>query len=266
MMLTEPYLVRALIAGLLVAVTAAPLGCFVVWKRMAYFGDALSHSALLGIAMGLALQIPLHIAIVMVCAVFAVVMFGLQHRKSISNDTLLGILAHSMLAFGLVGIALMPGVRVNFHSVLFGDILSVKRDDLFWVAGGAIVVMGVLWMNWQKLLLATLSEDLAKAEGYHTGRLQALLLFALTITVALAIQIVGVLLVTAMLIIPAATARIFSRNPEFMAAMAALIGMISVGGGLYASLIVDVPTGPSIVAMLVSLFFVTSLAGYVRKS
>lgn len=266
MMLLDPFLWRALLAGLLLAVTAAPLGCFVVWKRMAYFGDALAHSALLGIALGLAANVPLQLGIVAVSVLFAALIYGLQRRKTISNDTLLGILAHAMLAYGLVSIALMPDVRIDLHSVLFGDILSVRKTDLYWSGGGAVVVLGILLLNWQKLLLATLSEDLAKAEGYRTGRLQALLLLCLTLTVALAIQVVGILLVTSMLIIPAATARIFAKSPDSMAGFAALIGMLSVGGGLYSSLIVDIPTGPSIVATLATLFFVAAVVGSLRRT
>ncbi len=259
------FILRALIAGFILAIAAAPLGCFVVWKRMAYFGDALSHSALLGIALGLAVNIPLQLGIMAICALFAFAIYFLQQRKTISNDTLLGILAHSMLAYGLIGMSLMPGVKIDLHSVLFGDILSVKQTDLYWIAGGATLVLGILAFNWQKLLLSTLSEALAKAEGLKTGQLQGLLLLCLTLIVALAIQVVGILLVTSMLIIPAATARIFARSPEAMACIAALVGITAVGGGLYASLIIDIPTGPSIVATLATLFFSIALIGSSRK-
>jgi zinc transport system permease protein len=265
MMLFDPFVWRALFAGLILAVTAAPLGCFVVWKRMAYFGDALSHSALLGIALGLAANVPLQLGIVAISALFAALIYGLQRRKTISNDTLLGILAHAMLAYGLVSIAMMPDVRIDLHSVLFGDILSVSETDLYWIAGGAAVVLGILAFHWQKLLLATLSEDLARAEGYRTNRLQALLLLCLTLTVALAIQVVGILLVTSMLIIPAATARIFAKSPEGMAGFAGLIGILAVSGGLCLSLTVDIPTGPSIVATLATLFFVAALVGSFKR-
>lgn len=259
MILLEPFILRALAAGGLLAITAAPLGNFIVWKRMAYFGDALAHSALLGIALGLALQAPLQVGIVIICALFAGAIYWLQQRKTISNDTLLGILAHASLAYGMLSIALMPDVRIDLHSVLFGDILSVTRTDLLWMGGSSLLVLSILITTWQKLLLATLSEDLAKAEGVRTNLLQALLLLCLTLTVAMAIQVVGILLVTSMLIIPAATARLLARSPEHMAGLAALLGVATVAGGVFVSLVIDVPTGPSIVAVLATLFFLTAL-------
>jgi zinc transport system permease protein len=258
--LFEPYLLRALLAGLSLAAVTGPLGCFIVWQRMAYFGDALSHSALLGIALGLAFHLPLQVGVLLVCAGFAVSILLLQRSKLLGYDTLLGILAHGALSFGLIGIALLPDARVDLHSLLFGDILAVRSQDLSWIAGGSGLVLGILLYVWSPLLLTIVNEDLGQAEGHRAGRLQGVLLACLALTVALAVQVVGVLLVTAMLIIPAASARLLSRSPEGMAAGAALIGMGAVSAGLYASVLWDIPTGPAMVAAMTGLFVVAAIA------
>lgn len=255
MIMLEPFVLRALLAGLLVAAIAAPLGCFAVWRRMAYFGDSLAHSALLGVALGLLSGIGVLPGVVVVCAVFALLLLWLQQKKLLATDTLLGILAHSALALGMVAVSVLQVPGLNVESYLFGDILTVGSADLWRMAGGGVLVLLLLASHWQALVLMTVHEGLAQAEGVNIFRAQCILMLLMTIIVALSIQVVGILLMTALLIIPAATARQYARSPEGMAVLAAVLGMLAVLLGLSASVLLDTPSGPSIVSAAAGLFF-----------
>ena len=264
--LLDDFFVRALLAGVMVAVAAAPLGCFVVWRRMAYFGDATSHAAILGVALSLALSASVFAGVLVVALAMAVTVATLAGRGW-AMDTTLGVLAHSSLAFGLVAVSFLPGVRVDISAYLFGDILAVGKTDLVIIAAGGAAVLGLVAWRWQPLLTATLSEDLAHASGLNPARERLVLTIALAIVVAVAIKVVGALLIAAMLVIPAAAARNFARGPESMAAVAALIGAGAVIGGLQASLWHDTPAGPSIVALAAIAFALSvSLGTILRKS
>ncbi|MFC6637805.1 hypothetical protein GV827_06050 [Sulfitobacter sp. JBTF-M27] len=260
----DDFLVRAALAGLGVALAAAPLGCFVVWRRMAYFGDATSHAALLGVALALATDLPILAGVLLVALTMALIVSALSERH-VSTDALLGVLAHAGLAFGLVAISLVPGQRVDLSAYLFGDILAVSPLDILVIWGGAALVALLLILRWQAMLTATLNPDLATASGGNPRREQLILTIALAITVAVAIKVVGALLIAAMLIIPAAAARPFARSPESMAVCAVAMGALSVFAGLYASFAYDTPTGPSIVSAAALLFAIsTGLSPMVR--
>lgn len=250
----DDFLIRALLAGMGIAVVAGVLGCFIVWRRMAYFGDSLAHSALLGIALGLLTGINLNIGVVLICSVFAMLLVWLQSREVLATDTLLGILAHAALSFGLVAIYLLDRPTFELNSYLFGDILSVMRQDLWWVAGGGTFVLLVLWRFWSALVLVSINAELAKAESVNTFWLNVLLMVLMTIVVALSIRIIGILLITSLLIIPAASARLLARSPEQMAILAALLGCCAVLLGLGASAFVDTPSGPSVVSAAAIIF------------
>lgn len=252
---SETFMLRALAAGVGVALVAGAVGCFVVWRRMAYFGDSLAHSALPGIALGVALGIGAGTGVVLICATFAALLLWLQRTRVLATDTLLGILAHAALSIGVVIVSLLDQ-RLDLHAYLFGDVLTVTLEDLYWIYGGGALALALLVANWPSLVLMTINEDLAKAESVRTFRTQLLFLFLMTIVVAVAIRIVGILLITSMLIIPAATARQLARSPEAMAVTAALLGVAAVAGGLGASVMLDVPSGPSIVATSALLFAV----------
>lgn len=254
------FLWRALLGGIGVALVAGPLGCFVVWRRMAYFGDSLSHSALLGIALGFLLGVDLVVGVIASCVAVAVLLVGLQRQKRWGVDTLLVILSHSALSIGLVVISVTPHLRVDLSSYLFGDILAVGRADLAWIFGGGFAVLAALAAIWRPLLSATVHEELARAEGVAVEGIQLVFALLIAVAVALAMKVVGVLLVSALLIIPAATARRLVRTPEQMAAAAAAIGIVAVLAGLAGSLHLDTPGGPSIVVAAAGLFAL-SLAG-----
>lgn len=263
-MILDDFMTRAVLAGVGVACAAAPLGSFVVWRRMAYFGDATAHAAILGVALSLALDMSVFTGAVAVALAMAMTVTTLTGR-GYAMDTLLGVLAHSALAFGLVAVSFLTGIRIDLMAYLFGDILAVSNSDLGVIWGGAGLVVGLIGWRWSALLTATLSEELAYASGINPRREQLVLTLALAITVAVAIKVVGVLLIAAMLIIPAAAARPLSRTPEQMAVAAAIIGAGSAIIGLRAALVLDTAAGPSIVCVAALLFLITSLFNSIRS-
>ena len=258
----DDFFARAMMAGIGVALIAAPLGCFIVWRRMAYFGDTISHSALLGVALGFLLQININLAVFAIAALVSLSLLALQKRTKLSSDSVLGILSHSALALGLVVIALMPELRVDLMGYLFGDILAVSRTDIAIIYAGGFAVLLVLAWIWRPLLAETVSFDLARAEGLKPEFTRLVFMLLVALIVAIAMKVVGILLITALLIIPASTARRYASSPEMMAAAAMLVGVLAVIAGLYGSLSFDTPSGPSIVVAALILFLVVSLVPF----
>ncbi len=251
------FLLYALVAGLALALVAGPLGAFVVWRRMAYFGDTLSHSALFGIALGLLLDIHLGLAVVVGSVLLALALVGLQQRQPLASDTVLGILAHSTLSLGLVTLSFMDSVRVDLMGYLFGDLLAMTSTDLTWIVlGSAVVLAGLLWL-WRPLLAITVHEELAQVEGLPVAGLRLALMVLMALVIGVAMKIVGVLLITSLLIIPAASAQRHARSPEQMAVGASLLGMLAVCAGLAMSWHLDTPAGPSIVVCSAALFLLS---------
>lgn len=253
----DDFLVRAALAGLGVAVAAAPLGCFVVWRGMAYFGEATAHAAILGVALALAFSLPV-LPMVLAAALAMAFSVSALTGKGHAADTVLGVLAHTALAAGLVAVALLSDVRIDLMAFLFGDILAVNTTDLAAIWGGAALVLGLMLWRWSGLLMATLNPDLARASGISPRREELVLTLALAVVVAVAIKVVGILLIAAMLVIPPAAARPLARTPEAMAIGAGVIGTLSALGGLWAAFLLDTPAGPSIVCVA-ALFFVFSM-------
>jgi zinc transport system permease protein len=254
----DDFLLRAGLAAVGLSLATGPLGSFVVWRRMAYFGDATAHAAILGVALALATDLPIGLGTLVVALAMAVTVAGLSARGW-AMDTTLGVLAHSALAFGLVAISFFPTVRTDLSSYLFGDILAVSRTDLVLIWGGALAVLALLAWRWQALLTATVNEDLAHAAGIRPDRERLVLVIALALVVAVALKVVGALLIAAMLIIHAAAARGFARTPEAMALAAIGIGAVSGLGGLGLSIWQDTPTGPSIIVVAALLFLLATL-------
>ena len=261
----DDFFVRAILAALGVAVMAAPLGCFVVWRRMAYFGDTTAHSSLLGIGLGIVLGIDLTIGVAAVTVSVALLLLAFERRVGIGLDALLGILAHSTLALGVIVIALTPGVRVDLTAYLFGDVLAVSVSDLALIFGLAAGVLAVLVSLWRRMVAVTMDEELAAAEGIPAPLYRLALVLLLAVVIAVAMKIVGVLLVTALLIIPAASARGLARSPEQMAVLATVIAATAAVGGLMLSLYVDTPSGPSIVVVAAALFVASLLPVSLRQ-
>lgn len=251
------FLFNALLAGLGLALVAGPLGSFVVWRRMAYFGDTLSHAALFGVALGLLLDVAPMLAVTLCCVLLAVLLVTLQQRQPLASDTLLGILAHSTLSLGLVTLSFMSEVRIDLMGYLFGDLLAVDGRDLMWIFGGSALVLVLLVTLWRPLLAITVHEELARVEGLPVTTIRLALMLLIAVVIAVAMKIVGVLLITSLLIIPAAAAQRHARTPEQMAGGASLLGMLAVCAGLALSWYQDTPAGPSIVVSAAALFLLS---------
>ena len=252
------YFSRALIAGVGLALVSGPLGCFVVWRRMAYFGDTMAHSALLGVALSIILSVNMTLGVFAVAALVAGALIVLQRQASLSTDALLGILSHSTLAVGLVLVGFLTTVRIDLMGFLFGDILAIDSSDLWSIWLGGAGVLAALALLWRRLLAITVDEDLARVEGVPVLGVQLAFMGLIALVIALAMKIVGVLLVTSLLVIPAAAARRLAATPEAMAAAAAGLGAVAVTLGLGASMVWDLPSGPAVVVTAAVIFGVIS--------
>ena len=262
--MTEPFLMRALLGGMGLALVAAPLGCFVVWRRMAYFGEAVAQSGLIGIAIGLALSVNLTTSVLTVTLLVSGCLVLLGRQTLVPFDTLLGLVAHAALAVGVITASLVQGPQLDLMTFLFGDIFAISRGDLRWILIGGIVALAIeIWL-WRPLLAISVHEDLATAEGTQAGQTKLAFVLLLALVVAIAIKIVGVLLTVAFLIMPAAAARPLSETPEQMAVFAAIFGMLSVALGLFLSVSLDTPGGPSIVLMLAAFFIAAIFPSMLR--
>lgn len=259
------FLLRALLAGAGIGLVAGPLGCFIVWRRMAYFGDSLAHNALLGVVLGIVLGLDPGLGILIGAVALAWLLVALQQQHHFATDTLLGLMSHSGLALGLVALSFFPAIRLDLMAYLFGDILAVSSGDLAWILGGGALVLALTALIWQPLLALTVHEDLARAEGVPVLWLRLAFVTLIAVTIAIGMKIVGILLITAMLIVPAAAARRLARTPEQMAGFAALFGVLAALGGLMASFRWDTPSGPSVVVAALALFVLALPLGSLRE-
>ncbi len=262
----DDFLVRSILAGLGLAIVSGPAGCFIVWRRLAYFGETIAHSALLGVALAVLMEIHYIIGIFVIATAIVLVLFFLERRETLPADTLLGLLSHGGIALGIVTISFFPTVRIDLQALLFGDILAVARTDLVVIWAGGALALGVLSWIWKSLIATTVSSDLAAVAGMNPGRAHLIYGILLAAIIAGAIKIVGVLLIVALLVIPAATVRRFATTPEKMAAYAIVVGIISVSGGILTSANLNTPAGPSIVMIAFLLFFITRLFKKIESS
>lgn len=250
----DDFLFKAMMAGGLLSLMAGPLGTFVVWRRMAYFGDSIAHSALLGVVLGLLLNLHVMLGILTVSVLMALLLVISLRSTRFSSDTMLGILAHGTLSVGLVAYALSNQPPADLTRYLFGDILSVQNEDIRLLAGVSSVVLALLSFFWRDLIQWTIHEDIARVEGVRTPAMRMILILMIAVVVAVSIKIVGVLLITSLLILPAAGARFVSVSPPQMVAVAAFLGLLAVLLGLGGSYHYDAPTGPAIVVAALSIF------------
>lgn len=248
------FIVRALIVGILIALVAGPLGSVMVWRKMAYFGEMLAHATLLGASISFWFQIHLYIGLLLTCLMVCVLYTYLSRQRGIANDALLGLLAHALLAVGLIVATQLPNTRIDMMSFLFGDILAVDAIDMMWVFAVLALNFITLYFLWGPLVDVTLHEELAAVEGVSVAKTQWQYLLLMAAVFAVSMKLIGVLLITALLIIPASAARQISRSPEQMAVMASGMGALSVFLGIMASKQWDWPTGPSIVVASTALF------------
>jgi zinc transport system permease protein len=255
----DDFFLRALLAGIGVAIVVGPLGCFVIWRRLSYFGDTLSHAALLGVALALLFELNFTMMVFIVSVTLSLLLIYLKSRTSLPSDALLGLLAHSILAIGIICLGFMTWVRVDLLGLLFGDILAVSTSDiwLIWIGGG--LVLACLAVIWKPLFADTVSPDLAVAEGLNPQKSRIIFMILLALVISISIKVVGVLLITGMLILPAAVARNLSVGPIQMMILSVIAGTFSVVAGLFSSLTWNTSSGPSIIAATLVLFILTML-------
>ncbi|MDA7847379.1 metal ABC transporter permease [Candidatus Pelagibacter sp.] len=253
----DDFFIRALIAGIGIALVAGPLGCFVIWRRLSFFGDTLSHSALLGVTLALSFDINIALSVFFVSSAVALVLLKLQKTTNLPGDALLGLLAHSSLAVGLVVISFLSFIRFDIMGLLFGDILAVAPNDIFIIWIGGVLILLVLNIIWKPLFASTVNYELAEAEGMNPARVNAIFTILMAAIIAISIKMVGLLLITGMLIIPAAMARNLSNNPVQMVVYSVIGGLLSVIVGLIASLELNSPSGPSIITAALVLFILS---------
>lgn len=255
----DDFIFRAFVAGIGLALIAGPLGCFIVWRRLSYFGDTIAHSSLLGVVLSYALNFNLILTVFIISCFVALSLLFLQKRTNLPDDALLGLLSHSVLAIGLVLLGLLSFIRIDLMGLLFGDILSVNFTDILFVwIGGSIVLILLIWI-WRPLFAGTVNLELAKAEGLNPELANAIFTLLIAAVIAIAIKIVGILLITGLLIIPASASRNLSSTPIQMAILASLIGVISVVLGLFSSLTWNTSTGPAILSIAMGIFILTLL-------
>ena len=253
----DDFFIRALIAGIGIAIVVGPLGCFVIWRRLSYFGDTLSHSALLGVTLAYSFSVNISLSVFVVSAVVALLLINLQKRTKLAGDSLLGLLAHSTLAIGLVLIGFLSYIRFDLMGLLFGDILAVTIEDIALVWVGGFVILGILYFIWKSLFSATVNYDLSAAEGMKPEVSNFIFTLLLAGVIAISIKIIGALLITGLLLIPAATARNISNSPNQMVYLATLVGIISVIAGLFTSLELNTSSGPTIIVVALILFIIS---------
>jgi zinc transport system permease protein len=254
----DDFFIRALIAGVGIALVTGPLGCFVIWRRLSFFGDTLSHAALLGVTFSISFDINISLSVFIVSSIVALILIRLQKNTNLAGDALLGLLAHSSLAIGLVVLGFLSFIRFDIMGLLFGDILSVTLSDLLiiWI-GGAVIIL-ILSLIWKPLFASTVNYEIAEAEGLSPEKYNILFTILMAAIIAISIKMVGLLLITGMMIIPAAAARNLSNSPKQMVIISIIFGLLSVLIGLYASLEINTPSGPSIITTSL-LFFILSL-------
>ena len=253
----DDFFIRALVAGIGIAIVVGPLGCFVIWRRLSYFGDTLSHSALLGVTLAYSFSLNISLSVFIISAVVALLLINLQKRTKLAGDSLLGLLAHSTLAIGLVLIGFLSYIRFDLMGLLFGDILAVTMEDIALVWVGGFVILGILYFIWKSLFSATVNYDLSAAEGMKPEVSNFIFTLLLAGVIALSIKMIGALLITGLLLIPAATARNISNSPNQMVFLATLVGIISVIAGLFTSLELNTSSGPTIIVVALILFIVS---------
>ena len=253
----DDFFIRALIAGIGIAIVVGPLGCFVIWRRLSYFGDTLSHSALLGVTLAYSFSLNISLSVFIVSAVVALLLINLQKKTKLAGDSLLGLLAHSTLAIGLVLIGFLSYIRFDLMGLLFGDILAVTIEDIALVWIGGFVILGILYFIWKSLFSATVNYDLSAAEGMKPEVSNFIFTLLLAGVIALSIKMIGALLITGLLLIPAATARNISNTPNQMVILSTLVGIISVIAGLFTSLELNTSSGPTIIVVALILFIIS---------
>lgn len=251
----------ALLTGVLLAIPCAVLAFFVVLRRMAFIGVGISHAAVGGVALGVVLGLPP----VATAAVFSVgvawVIGWISGRGQISEDTAIGVFFPTAMALGVALISFTPGYLPDLMAYLFGNILSVRPADLWLFGALAAIALALLAGLFKELLFWGVDEEGARAAGLPTSLLRYLLLTVLAVTIVAAMKLVGTVLISAFLVIPAATGQAVASTMRGMLAISVTSAVLSVVGGLWLSWLWDLPSGASIVLLSALLFFTALMAG-----
>lgn len=263
-MIYNEFFIRALFAGIGIILSTGPLGCFIVWQRMTYFGDTIAHSALLGVAFSLMLNLPLPLCIFMVAALTSIILLQIQKSEFIASDAILGVITHSTISISLIMLSFMTWVNTDLTSFLFGDILAVNTNDIIIIWSAGILNIVILIKIWKSLLATTVNYDLAKAEGMQPEKVKLIFTMITALMISISIKFIGITLITSLLILPTVTARRFATSPENMVILTTVIGILGVILGLYGSLIFDTPSGPSIIITSL-IFFILSFLRSLKK-
>ncbi|MFT4325151.1 MAG: iron chelate uptake ABC transporter family permease subunit [Candidatus Liberibacter psyllaurous] len=258
------FFIRALFAGIGIILSTGPLGCFIVWQRMTYFGDTIAHSALLGVAFSLMLNLPLPLCIFMVAALTSIILLQIQKSEFIASDAILGVITHSTISISLIMLSFMTWVNTDLTSFLFGDILAVNTNDIIIIWSVGILNIVILIKIWKSLLATTVNYELAKAEGMQPEKVKLIFTMITALMISISIKFIGITLITSLLILPTVTARRFATSPENMVILTTVIGILGVILGLYGSLIFDTPSGPSIIITSL-IFFILSFLRALKK-
>ncbi|RPD37767.1 hypothetical protein C0030_000760 [Candidatus Liberibacter solanacearum] len=258
------FFIRALFAGIGIILSTGPLGCFIVWQRMTYFGDTIAHSALLGVAFSLMLNLPLPLCIFMVSALTSIILLQIQKSEFIASDAILGVITHSTISISLIMLSFMTWVNTDLTSFLFGDILAVNTNDIIIIWSAGILNIVILIKIWKSLLATTVNYELAKAEGMQPEKVKLIFTMITALMISISIKFIGITLITSLLILPTVTARRFATSPENMVILTTVIGILGVILGLYGSLIFDTPSGPSIIITSL-IFFILSFLQVLKK-
>ncbi|NNE62468.1 MAG: metal ABC transporter permease, partial [Gammaproteobacteria bacterium] len=230
--LLDDFVIRALIAGLLMVSIAAPMGCLMVWQRLAFLSDTLGHAAVLGVGIGIGLQ--LH-PMLGVLAVVLLIVLSLSRVNSLNNalsETTLAIISHSGLAAGIILLGTLPNQNISLESILFGDLLATSTSDLMMIAITVAVLVFLLLHHWRSFVAVSVSREIAQAEGIEVKKTQFLMYLMIAMLVAVMMKVMGVLLIAAALVIPTSCARLVSRSPEQMVLFSAIFGIGSLAGGM----------------------------------
>jgi zinc transport system permease protein len=253
-LLREPFLQRALLAGLFVGVTASAIGVYVVVRRAAFFGDALSHASLAGVAVGVLAGLPPLLTAGVVAVGIALGLRRLERGERLALDTILGFVLPFFLAVGIVLMSFTPGYQPELIAFLFGSILGVSWGNVIAIGGISVVVAALLIGFRRKLLFAAFDPDGARVQGIAVDRVYTLAYALLALVVIASLRVVGIVLVNALLVVPAATAKLVSSSMQRMLWLAPVFGTLAVLAGLAVSYAVDIPSGPAIVLVTGILF------------
>ena len=263
--LLDDFVIRALIAGIFMVSIAAPMGCLMVWQRLAFLSDTLGHAAVLGVGIGIGLQLHPMFGVLAVVLLIVLSLSRVNNFNNALSETALAIISHSGLAAGLILLGTLPNRNISLESILFGDLLATSVNDLMMIAITVAVLVFLLLHHWRSFVAVSVSREIAQAEGIEVRKTQFLMYLMIALLVAVMMKVMGVLLIAAALVIPTSSARLVSRSPEQMVLFSAIFGMGSLAGGMTSSFHFDWQTGPAIVLSAAVLLVITLVVKHLAR-